>query len=93
MAALTNLFPNLVTKEGLLTEAELAPFRNHSSKVRTFSSSPLLVQGQVYKSRYSAHNNAYPCCFSWIHQNSELRIFAGMALLWSKKIGDIEMIV
>ena len=50
MAALTNLYPNLVTKEGLLTAAELAPFRNHSSKVSTFSSSPLLVQGRVYKS-------------------------------------------
>lgn len=30
---LTNLYPNLVTKEDLLTPNELAPFRNFSSQV------------------------------------------------------------
>lgn len=30
---LTNLYPNLVTKEDLLTPTELAPFRNFSSQV------------------------------------------------------------
>jgi hypothetical protein len=34
MAAITRLYPNLVTKEDLLTHDELAPFANHSSQVR-----------------------------------------------------------
>lgn len=33
MASFTNLFPNLVTKESLLTPSELAPFLNFSSQV------------------------------------------------------------
>lgn len=33
MNSFTNLYPNLVTKETLLTPRELAPFQNFSSKV------------------------------------------------------------
>ncbi|XP_052183502.1 O-fucosyltransferase 8 isoform X3 [Diospyros lotus] len=33
MQALTSLYPNLVTKEDLLTASELAPFRNYSSRL------------------------------------------------------------
>ena len=33
MHPLTSLYPNLVTKEDLLTPSELAPFRNFSSQV------------------------------------------------------------
>lgn len=33
MPTLRNLFPNLVTKEDILTAAELEPYRNHSSQV------------------------------------------------------------
>jgi hypothetical protein len=33
MSMLTSLYPNLVTKESLLTATELAPFLNHSSQV------------------------------------------------------------
>jgi len=33
MDSLTSLYPNLVTKETLLTPDELAPFRNFSSQV------------------------------------------------------------
>lgn len=36
MQALTTLYPNLVTKEDLLTPNELAPFRNFSSQVSCF---------------------------------------------------------
>lgn len=36
MQALTTLYPNLVTKEDLLTPSELAPFRNFSSQVSCF---------------------------------------------------------
>lgn len=34
MAILKNLYPNIVTKEDILTPEEIAPFRNHSSQVR-----------------------------------------------------------
>ena len=34
MDSFTSLFPNLVTKETLLTPSELAPFRNFSSQVK-----------------------------------------------------------
>lgn len=33
LSALNNLYPNLVTKEGLLSPTELEPFRNFSSQV------------------------------------------------------------
>ncbi|CAH9076586.1 unnamed protein product, partial [Cuscuta epithymum] len=33
MKPLTSLYPNLVTKENLLSPSELAPFRNHSSQL------------------------------------------------------------
>lgn len=33
LAALTTLFPNLVTKENLLSSTEIDPFRNFSSQV------------------------------------------------------------
>lgn len=33
MIALTNLYPKLVTKENLLTTAELEPFKNFKSQV------------------------------------------------------------
>lgn len=33
LAALTSLYPNLVTKENLLSPEELEPFRNFSSQV------------------------------------------------------------
>jgi len=36
MQGLTTLYPNLVTKEDLLTPSELAPFRNFSSQVSCF---------------------------------------------------------
>jgi len=34
LAVLTSLYPNLVTKEKLLTESELQPFKNFSSQVK-----------------------------------------------------------
>lgn len=34
LSALTTLFPNLLTKEGLLSSTEIEPFRNFSSQVR-----------------------------------------------------------
>lgn len=34
LAALTSLYPNLVTKENVLSETELEPFKNHSSQVK-----------------------------------------------------------
>jgi len=37
MAVLKNLYPNIVTKEDILTPEEIAPFRNHSSQVGPFS--------------------------------------------------------
>uniref|UniRef100_A0A1J3FWH6 O-fucosyltransferase family protein n=1 Tax=Noccaea caerulescens TaxID=107243 RepID=A0A1J3FWH6_NOCCA len=33
LAALTSLYPNLVTKENVLSETELEPFKNHSSQL------------------------------------------------------------
>ncbi|CAN8245200.1 unnamed protein product [Cochlearia groenlandica] len=33
LAALTSLYPNLVTKDNILTETELEPFKNHSSQL------------------------------------------------------------
>jgi len=39
MAVLKNLYPNIVTKEDILTPEEIAPFRNHSSQVSPFSPS------------------------------------------------------
>ena len=33
MVILKSLYPNIVTKENILTEEEIAPFRNHSSQV------------------------------------------------------------
>jgi hypothetical protein len=38
MHSFTSLYPNLVTKETLLTPSELAPFRNFSSQVSNYSS-------------------------------------------------------
>lgn len=35
MTILKNLYPNIVTKEELLTPEELEPLRNHSSQVGT----------------------------------------------------------
>ena len=35
MSPFTSLYPNVVTKEDLLTPSELAPFRNFSSQVKT----------------------------------------------------------
>lgn len=38
MDSFTSLYPNLVTKETILTPHELAPFRNFSSQVKNYSS-------------------------------------------------------
>jgi hypothetical protein len=40
MTRLKYLYPNIVTKEDLLTAEELQPFRNHSSQVNTYQTSP-----------------------------------------------------
>lgn len=36
LRALTRLYPNLVTKEDILTADELAPFKNFSSRVKNY---------------------------------------------------------
>lgn len=43
MLPLTTLYPNLVTKETLLTPQELAPFKNFSSQVKSFKTSKVEV--------------------------------------------------
>lgn len=43
LAALTTLFPNLVTKENLLSSTEIYPFRNFSSQVILIFLHPLLI--------------------------------------------------
>lgn len=39
LAALTNLYPNMVTKENLLSSSEIEPFTNYSSQVTQLNSS------------------------------------------------------
>jgi len=47
MLPFTKLYPNLVTKEDLLTPSELAPFRNFSSQVSGKPDLTIICKGCV----------------------------------------------